>query len=88
MRLNYTVLLVVLILSFGFTTTSGINTTLNGLKAISEDETSNFETNREIKLVLDNNSAMSCSLQTRKSTLQSVGNKSFSVSVGSSWICK
>ena len=88
MRIKFTFILVVLIISFGFTTTSGINTFVNGLKAVSVIETVDSKTYRNIEMVLENGSVMSCSFQAKKTTVRNLGNRELAVSISSNWNCK
>jgi hypothetical protein len=88
MRIKFTFILVVLIISFGFTTTSGINTLVNGWKAVSVIETANSKPYRDIEIVLENGSVMYCSFQSKKTMVRSLGERELAVSISSNWNCK
>jgi len=88
MRIKNTFILAVLIISFGFTTTSGINTVVSGLKAVSVIETDNSKANRDIEIVLENGAVLNCTFQSKKTVVRSLGNKELDVSISSNWNCK
>ncbi len=85
MRLKFSIIFVVLFLSFGYA-----NTNLGSVKVVSELTINTFETNKEktIELILENGSTMSCSFQAKNSSFQSVGNGKLAVSINSNWICR
>jgi hypothetical protein len=88
MRIKFTLILAVLILAFGFTSTSGINTAVSGWKSVSEIETDDSAAYQDVVLVLDNGSVMNCSFQAKKTTVRNLGNRELAVSISSNWNCK
>jgi hypothetical protein len=90
MRLKFSVIFVVLFLSFGYANAVGTNATLGSVKIVSEIAINGFEANKAktIELYLENGSTVNCSFQAKNSSFQNVGNGKLAVSINSNWICR
>jgi serine phosphatase RsbU (regulator of sigma subunit) len=90
MHIKFILVLAMLLLFFGLTNKAGISATIGGVQAVAGGDffDGGAAKNKNIELVFDDGSVKNCSLQTRKSAAQNVGNERFVVSVNSSWICR
>ena len=90
MRLKFSVIFVVVFLSFGYANAVGTNSNSGSIKIVSEIAVNGFGAEREktIELSLENGSTVNCSFQAKNSSFQNVGNGKLAVSINSNWICR
>ena len=76
MRLKYTLILVVLVLAFGITSTPGSGRNDAAVELL------------QTEMGLEASAGLKCSLQSKKSAVRRAGNGRLRVSINSNWVCQ